>query len=386
MERQRIILHVDMDAFFAAIEQRDDPSLVGRPVIVGGPGARGVVSTASYEARPFGVHSAMPMAEARRRCPEAVVRPGRLRLYAAVSAELMEELARFTPLLEPLSLDEAFLDMTGSEGLFGEPPEMARAIKDAVQARTRLSCSVGIAANKFLAKLASDLDKPDGITLVPFGREAAFIAPLPLSKLWGVGPAATTELQRLGYRTIGQIAAADLSALEGQLGGRFARHLHALACAHDDRQVVSGRRRKSVGAEMTLERDVQGRAAVEQVLGRQCRRVAQQLRRNDLLAAGLRVKIRFSRGFRTRSRQMDLPTPADDSRSLIDAAGELLDRFELDEPIRLVGAAAFKLLPAAAAGQLDLFEGKQQAARSELEHTVDRIRDRFGDKIEYGER
>jgi DNA polymerase-4 len=384
MTRQRIILHVDMDAFFAAIEQRDHPELRGKPVIVGGPSERGVVSTASYEARPFGVHSAVPMAQALRRCPQAIVVPVRMGHYTAISRQIMDVMATFTPLMEPLSVDEAFLDMTGAESLFGAPDAMARSIKEAIVERTQLTSSVGIARNKFLAKLASDLDKPDGITWVPFGEEQSFIAPLAIDKLWGVGPKAAVKLKKLGLATIGDVARAEATMLERHLGTVQAAHLHALANAEDERRVVSSRGRKSVGSENTLAKDVRGRQQVERVLRRQCERVARHLRRADLRAGGIRVKLRYSRGFRLQTGQCPLPRLVDDSRTLFEFAAELLDRFDLDQPIRLVGAAAFDLEQIDSPQQLHLFDQTEDDQRSDLEHAVDRIRDRFGDKIDFG--
>ncbi len=380
---QRVILHMDMDAFFAAIEQRDDPSLRGKALLIGGPKRREVVSTASYEARPFGVGSAMPMTKAMRLCPHAIVRPPRLAHYADVSQQIMQVLDSFTPHVEALSLDEAFMDMSGSERLFGAPDEMARRVKEAILERTALTCSVGIATNKFLAKLASDLDKPDAVTWIPFDDPASFIAPLSIRKLWGVGPSSAERLQRLGLETIGDVASAELSSLEQQLGEGQAQHLHALANARDERPVVSDRGRKSVGSEVTLSEDVRGRAQVEKVLRQQCQRVARHLRKSKLLAGGVWVKVRYSHGFRLASRQQGLERPCDDSRSLIVTAFQLLERLDLDQPIRLVGATAFDLESADKPRQLGLFE-QPATSRSELEHAMDAIRNRYGDKISYG--
>jgi DNA polymerase-4 len=380
----RIVLHVDMDAFYASIEQRDDPALAGRPVIVGGPRRRGVVSTASYEARPFGVHSAMPMSQALRLCPDAVVRAPRMGAYAEVSREIMAVLAGFSPLVEPLSLDEAFLDMTGCERLFGPPDRMARSIKDAIRERTELTASVGIGGNKFLAKLASDLDKPDGLTWVPFGTPAEFIAPLPVRRLWGVGPRVAERLAGLGLETIGQVARADRALLERELGASLAAHLQALADARDDRPVEADHDRRSIGAEVTLAHDIRGRVDVERVLRRQCERAARGLRSEGLVARAVRVKLRLSRGFRLVSRQGALPVGCDDSASLFVAASGLLDRFDLDDPIRLVGVAAFALEDRASPRQLELFGESRAEERSRLEHAVDDIRERFGDKIGFG--
>ncbi len=380
----RVILHVDMDAFFAAIEQRDDPGLRGKPVIVGGSRTRGVVSTASYEARPFGVHSALPMAQAVRRCPQAIVLPVRMACYAAVSRQIMAVMEEFSPLVEPLSLDEAFLDMTGAERLFGPPKAMAQAIKARIFEATELTASVGIARNKFLAKLASDLDKPDGITLVPFGQERAFIAPLPVGKLWGVGPKAAARLEALGLTSIGAVAEADPAWLRLELGS-LGDHIHALSRAEDLREVVVGRERKSVGSERTLDEDISGREAVEQHLRRACERIARELRRKEIRACGVRVKLRYSQGFQLATRDAHLPQACDDSATLFATARALLDRLELDAPIRLVGAAATDLTEPGQPVQVDLFAGARASKHGTLERTLDAIRDRFGDKIQRGE-
>jgi DNA polymerase-4 len=381
---QRIILHVDMDAFYASIEQRDEPSLRGKPVVVGGAGRRGVVATASYEARRFGVHSAMPMAQARRLCPQAVVVSPRMEAYLRTSEQIMEQLATFSPLVEPLSLDEAFLDMTGASNLFGPPDAMARQIVSAVRKQTELSCSVGIGSNKFLAKLASDLDKPGGVTWIPFDDARAFIAPLPIRKLWGVGPRAADKLERVSLSRIGDVAAADRALLDSQLGTSLGGHVHHLAHGIDDRPVVASRERKSVGAEQTLEQDIRGFDAIMGVMRKQCERVAEGLRKKQLLAAGVRVKLRYSETFRLATRQAALPRPCDDSRSLIGGAQKLLERLELDQAVRLVGAAAYDLRARDSQRQLGLFGASPADDRSEVEHTIDAIRERFGDKIEYG--
>lgn len=386
---KRIILHLDMDAFYASIEQRDDPSLRGKPLIVGGRERRGVVCTASYEARPTGVRSAMPMSEALRRCPQAVVVPPRMNHYLEVSGQVMEVMRSFSPLVEPLSLDEAFLDMTGSERLFGPPREMADKLRAAIYERTTvgdrgLTGSVGIASNKFLAKLASDLDKPDGVTEVPFGEERAFIAPLSLRKLWGVGPRAHARLQHLGLSTIGDLAAADEGALRRELGDRYADHLLALARAEDDRPVEPDRERKSIGSETTLEDDVRGLDQVRPILRKQCQRVAAQLRKKGLLAGGVRVKLRYSQTFALATRQRALAVPADDSEALLEATTELLAKLDLSSPIRLVGAAAYDLQGDETPRQFDLFGAPEREKRSHLESTVDAIRNRFGDKIDFG--
>ncbi|HSI03505.1 MAG TPA: DNA polymerase IV, partial [Myxococcota bacterium] len=251
----RIILHADMDAFYAAIEQRDRPELRGKPILVGGASGRSVVTTASYEARPFGVGSAMPMAKARRLCPQAIIIEPRHAHYSAVSEEIMAVFADFSPAVEALSLDEAFIDMTGAERLFGPPERMARALKDKVFAKTRLRVSVGVAPSKYVAKVASDFGKPDGLLVVPPEEVLSFLHPLPVKRLWGVGPKAAEELQARGLMTIGDVARTDREVLTRAFGA-LGDHIAELAAGYDPRDVVPDRDNKSVGAEHTLERDI----------------------------------------------------------------------------------------------------------------------------------
>lgn len=375
---RRVVFHVDMDAFYAAVEVHDHPELAGRPLIVGGPMRRGVVSTASYEARRFGVRSAMPMSEALRRCPDAVVLPVRMARYQEVSRAVMAVFDRFSPLVEPLSLDEAFLEMTGTEGLFGPPAEAARRLKAEVLAAVGLTCSVGVAGNKFLAKVASEMDKPDGLTIVPFGGEQAFLAPLSVRRLWGVGPKTASRLEALGLDTIGRIATADPAWLRSRLGS-LGEHVLALALANDDRPVQPDREAKSAGSEETLAEDVRGRNAVEALLLPHCERVARHLRRDGVRARGVRVKVRYQDGFELATRDHRVGTPFDDSDTLRREAVRLLDRLDLARPIRLVGIAAFDLTTDPA-GQGDLF-GEGPARRSRLEHAMDALRARLGDKV-----
>lgn len=380
----RLIFHVDMDAFYASVEQRDRPELRGRPVIVGGGKKRGVVAAASYEVREFGVHSAMPMARALRKCPDAVVIKPRMAHYAAASKKLMGVLVNYSPLVEPLSLDEAFLDMTGTEKLFGTPLETAQALKrDIFEATDGLTCSVGIAPNKYLAKIASDLDKPDGITFIRHGTERETLAPMSIRKIWGVGKKTAKKLEARMLHTIGDIAEADFVKLAGIVGERSARHLKQLARGEDDRPVVADRERKSVGAEITLSEDIRGRAQIERQLRAQCERVARELRKKNLRAESARVKLRYSKTFRLKTRQGPMPTAADDSRTLFETTRRLLDDLELDEPIRLVGAAAFDLIAEDDTVQLALFDGERKQ-NATLEKTLDAIRDKFGDKIGRG--
>jgi DNA polymerase-4 len=380
----RLIFHVDMDAFFASVEQRDHPELRGRPVIVGGGKKRGVVAAASYEVRKFGVHSAMPMVRALRKCPDAVVIKPRMSHYAAASKQLMAVLDNYSPLVEPLSLDEAFLDMTGTEKLFGTPLETAAALKrDIFEATDGLTCSVGIAPNKFLAKIASDLDKPDGVTFIRHGTERQTLAPMSIRKIWGVGKKTAKKLESRMLHTIGDIAEADFIKLADIVGERSARHLKQLARGEDDRPVVADRERKSVGAETTLSEDIRGRKQIEKHLRAQCERVARELRKKNLRAESARVKLRYSKTFRLKTRQGPMPTAADDSRTLFETTRRLLDTLELDEPIRLVGAAAFDLIAEDDTVQLALFDGERKQ-NAKLEKTLDAIRDKFGDKIGRG--
>jgi len=375
----RVLFHADMDAFYAAVEQRDRPELRGVPVIVGGTGRRGVVSTASYEARPFGVHSAMPSEEARRLCPQAVFLPPDFARYQEASSRIMEVFGRFSPLVEPLSLDEAFLDMTGAAGLFGPPPEAARKLKEAVREATGgLTVSVGVATCKFVAKVASDFHKPDGLTVVPPEEVHGFLSPLGVERLWGVGPKSVPALHRLGLRTIGQVAAADPAWLERELGA-LGSHISALARADDPREVVSEREAKSIGAEETLERDVRGAAEIRPHLRHSAGRIARSLRAEGLAASGVRVKLKTA-SFRLWTRQRSLARPTDSEQELYRAADALLEEFDLSVPMRLVGLAAFRLGPVrgSVGEQPGLFEDAEREKRRTLEKTVDALRERFG--------
>jgi DNA polymerase-4 len=374
----RTILHVDMDAFFASIEQRDFPELRGRSVIVGGAHKRGVVSTASYEARAFGVHSALPMSQARRRCPHAVVRPVRMAKYQQVSLRLMEILGNFSPVVEPLSLDEAFLDMTGTRNLFGTPHETAKRIISAIQEKMQLPCSVGIASNKFLAKLASDLDKPDGLTWIPFGHEREFIAPLSIRKLWGVGPKTAQRIEKLGMYSIGAIADADPFLLSAELG-ELGRHIHALARGVDPRPVVKQRKRKSLGSERTFEQDLVGRDEMERHILVLCNKVAKDLRGKSIKARSIRVKIRYSESFQLVTRDGGLKVASDDSRALFSAAKGLLEKFDLESKVRLVGIIGFDLVEDEQWEQRDLFAQAGVDRNSKLEKAMDAINKRFGE-------
>ncbi len=371
-----IVVHADMDAFYAAVEQRDNPALRGRPVLVGPRSQRGVVLTASYEARPFGVGSAMPMVEARRKCPDALVVPPRFARYEAVSAQVMAVLADFSPSVEPLSLDEAFIDMSGAAHLFGPPESIGRQIRDAVREATGLAISVGISATKYVAKVASAHGKPNGLIVVPPDRAVDWLAPQPVARLWGVGRKTVPRLHALGLFTIGDVAAADKRMLREKLGAT-GRHIHRLAHAHDPRPVQRGRRGKSIGSERTLSVDIVRRDQIEPHLRRSAERVARRLRAKRYLARGVRVRLKTAR-FELRTRQRTLVKGVDTADALYAVACALLDEFDAPGPYRLVGLAAFDLKPRCEAAQPDLFERPE---KRRLETTVDDLIERFGSGV-----
>jgi DNA polymerase-4 len=371
------ILHVDMDAFYASVEQHDRPELRGRPVIVGGGVGRGVVSAASYEARRYGVHSAMPVARARRLCPQGVFLPVRLPRYMQVSRQLHDILNSFTPLVEPLSLDEAFLDVRGCEGLFGPAPAIARRVKARIRAETGLTASVGVAPNKFLAKLASDQGKPDGLVVVPPEQVVAFLAPLPVGRLWGVGARAEARLHALGVRTVGQLAALPERRLLDPFG-EAGRHLWQLAQGQDDRPVVPDREAQSLSTETTFARDIADRQALRAGLLDLVDHLAGRLRRHGRHAQTLAVTIR-SADFRTQTRSQALPEATDLTEVLGQAALALFERSLSRDllPVRLLGVGVSRL---AGAGEVQgqLFDAAWRARRAALDRAVDAIRGQFG--------
>lgn len=368
----RRIVHVDMDAFYASVEQRDEPAYRGRPVIVGGLGRRGVVAAASYEARRFGVRSAMPMARARRLCPEAVYLPSRMARYREVSAEIFAIFHELTPLVEGISVDEAWLDVTGSRALFGDIETIGAWLKRTVAGRTGLVASIGMAPNKFLAKLASDYDKPDGFLPLSGAAAPGFLAPLPVERLWGIGPSAAARLRQADIDTIGALGEADPARLE-RLLGRPAPAFQALARGVDEREVVPGRPEKSISHEQTFDEDIHDMEAMRRRLLGLAEGVGSRLRRKQLCAATVTVKIRTA-SWRTMTRRRTLAQPTASTRALHRAAAGLLAQWRRDHPaegIRLLGVGASGL---AHAGQAALFEPGSQA----VESTLDRIRARFG--------
>lgn len=364
-----------MDAFYAAVEQLDDASLRGRPILVGSASARGVVLTASYEARPFGVGSAMPMATARRLCPRALVVPPRFERYQEVSASIMRVFADFSPEVEALSLDEAFLDMTGAERLFGDPETMGRRLKDAIREATGgLTASVGLSGTKYVAKVASGYRKPDGLTVVRPETAKAWLAPMPVSRLWGAGQKTEPRLLALGLRTIGDVAAADPKLLVDKLG-KLGLHFYTLANAQDPRRVDGRRAAKSIGSENTLERDVRGKSEIKLHLRRSADKIARRLRSKGLVACGVGVKLK-SADFKIFTRQQHLPEPTDVAEQLYAVGVELLGAFKHQGPFRLVGMVAYDLAKAGDATQTGLFD--PYGRRRRLEVALDAIAQRFG--------
>jgi DNA polymerase-4 len=376
---QRWILHVDMDEFFAAVERLDDPSLAGKPLLVGGSAAgRGVVSTASYEARKFGCHSAMPMAQAVRRCPQAIVLPVRGQRYSEVSRAVFDIFRRFTPLVEPLSIDEAFLDVTGTERLHGPAEQVAENIKRAIREELHLVASVGVAPNKFLAKLASDLEKPDGLTIIEPRRVHDILDPLPVRKLWGIGPAAERGLKQLGISTIGQLRMFSAASLKRALGNS-AEHFLRLATGIDHRPVTPDHEAKSIGQEQTFPSDLDDRELLLAVLFGQLQEVARRLRRAGLLARTVTLKLRHG-DFTTLSRSRTLDKPTDLTDPLWETAKALFNdwaRYDF-QPLRLAGVTLSNL-EAPGGEQLDLFDPPEDDSRQrQLDQTVDHIVEKFG--------
>ncbi|MCC6673017.1 MAG: DNA polymerase IV [Planctomycetes bacterium] len=371
------ILHADMDAFYAAIEQRDRPELRGKPVIVGSAERRGVVATASYEARRFGVRSAMPGVVARRLCPQGIFVAPRLAHYGAVSRAVMAILHRYTPLVEPLSLDEAFLDVAGSQALFGAAPAIARRIQDDVVRELGLTVSIGVATSKFVAKVASDLRKPRGLVVVPPGGERAFLAGLPLRCLWGAGKVMVARLEAHGLRTIGDVQALAPAALRALVGEAMGEHFHRLAMGDDPRAVEPEHEAKSVSAETTFAHDLSARADHDGVLLALSEEVGRRLRAEGLRGATVRIKVRHP-DFTTFTRQRRLGEATHDDLTILHTATALLHRAVPDgQPLRLLGVGVTELVRSAGPRQQSLFSPAEARSERALA-AMDRIRARFG--------
>lgn len=374
----RIVAHADMDAFYAAIEQLDDPALRGRPVLVGPQSERGVVLTASYEARPYGVGSAMPMAKARRLCPNAVIIPPRFDRYQEISRKIMRVFSDFSPEVEALSLDEAFLDMTGSEQLFGDAQSIGSRLKDAVRAATGgLTASVGLSATKYVAKVASAFQKPDGLTVIPPVEARAWLAPLPVSWLWGAGPKTQARLHQIGLRTIGEVAEADPDFLFAKLG-RVGLHFHALAHAEDSRPVIGGRSSKSIGSERTLGKDVCEKSLIKVHLRRSADAIGRRLRQKRNVAFGVGIKLKTA-DFQILTRQRRLSESTDVTERLYSIGVDLLKELNHRGPFRLVGMVAYDLVGIDDRFQLDLFSTSARQRR--LDVAIDELAERFGPNI-----
>jgi DNA polymerase-4 len=367
------IIHLDMDAFYASVEQRDDPSLRGRPVIVGGHPTRGVVLAASYEIRPFGVRSAMPMARALRLCPQALVVPPRFAAYSEASQKIHAILAEVTPLIEPLSLDEAFLDVAASTALFGPPADIARHLRRRIAGELGLPASAGIATSKFVAKIASDSAKPNGQIEVTAEQTVAFLSPLPLARLWGVGPKTEAALHKLGLTTIGDLRTRGEAWLAARLGDQ-GRALHALSLGHDDRKVIPDRQAKSVGAEETFPEDTRDPEQLRAALQEQAWRVARRARRSGLQGRVVELKLK-DEAFQVVHRRTTLAAATDDGQLIYRAALDLLERAAPAKPLRLTGVS---LSDFAEPSQPGLFSGAAER-RNALNRTLDRISEKFGE-------
>jgi nucleotidyltransferase/DNA polymerase involved in DNA repair len=387
----RVILHLDMDAFYAAVEIRENPALAGKPLIIGHRGRRGVVSTCSYEARRFGVRSAMPSVTAERLCPGAVWLPGRMDLYVEVSHRLRRILEEATPIVEPISIDEAFLDLSGvvragrPVGTLDDGARVARWLKDRVRDEERLTASVGVAPNKFLAKIASDLEKPDGLVVLPLAEVPLRLWPLPVARLWGVGPKTAPRLEAAGLRTIGDVARRPVADLDMLVGESWGAHLHTLANGIDDRPVETSREARSISEERTYADDLRDPDAIDRALLARAEGVARELRREGLVARTVHLKVRAG-DFTTWTRAHTLETPTDLAERIVTAARDLFrERIRLGRRgVRLLGVGVSGLLPAGATGaamgvQAGLFPDPAEERARRAARASDAVRARMGD-------
>jgi DNA polymerase-4 len=382
----RAVLHVDMDAFFAAVEVLKDPSLRGKPLIVGGSGERGVVASCSYEARAYGIRSAMPSVQARRLCPHAIFVHGSYEDYAAVSRTIHDVFRSVTPLVEGIALDEAFLDVSGARRLHGEPEDIGWKVRADVEAATGLTCSVGVATSKLIAKLASEEAKPraamtgmvpgSGVFGIEPGEEVAFLHPLPVRALWGVGPATHRRLARFGVETVGDLARVPVESLVAVLGRSAGRHLHDLAWARDARPVVPAQATKSIGHEETYGRDLYDEADVRREVIRLSDSVASRLRAAGLACRTVTLKVRYA-DFQTITRSHSEPAPVDTGPAIATVAEELLEDIDLARGVRLLGVSGSNL--AEPGGRQLTFDDAKPEEWERAAAAIDSIRDRFGD-------
>lgn len=372
---RRWIMHVDMDAFYASVEQRDHPEWRGKPVIVGGKGKRSVAATASYEARAYGVHSAMSISEAKRRCPDGIFVEPRFEVYHAISDEIHAIMLHYAEAIEPIALDEAFMDISGMGSQYRTLGAIGRAIKAEIREKAGLVASVGIAPNKFLAKMASDMGKPDGLFIIPYGRERAVLAPLPVRKLWGVGPVTARRLQQMGFETIGDMQNAPVSRLRKVLGNQ-AVLFHQLALGIDFRPVEAEREVKSIGDESTMEKDIFDRAEIERQIALHSDVVARRLRKKGLSGQAVTLKVRFA-SFRTLTRSMTLSEPTRLAEDIEKAARILLQRIPLSEGVRLIGVTASRLVEGE--GMMNLFS-ESCDRKGKAAAVVDALQEQFGER------
>lgn len=372
---RRWIMHVDMDAFFASVEQRDDPALQGKPVIVCGKSRRSVVATASYEARAFGVHSAMPLSQAKRLCPHGCFVAPRFEAYREASDAIHQVMLHYADAYEPISLDEAFLDISGMGSQYPTLGSIGRAIKEEIRSAVHLTASVGIAPNKFLAKMASDMNKPDGLCIIPYGREQEVLAPLPVRRLWGVGSVTEKKLLAAGFRTIADIQEAAPEKLSTLLGNQGPL-LKALSLGIDERPIISSRQVKSIGDESTYEYDLTDRRAIDREIAIHSDIVAQRLRRHDLAARTISLKIRFA-SFKTIMRSLSLEEGTNLQETIDSACQTLLSRIPLTEGIRLIGVTASNL--GAPLSIPSLFSDKEEK-RARAAKAMDSIQQKYGRK------
>ncbi|MBD3155612.1 MAG: DNA polymerase IV [Candidatus Aenigmarchaeota archaeon] len=373
------IIHVDMDAFYAAVEQRDNPELRGKPVIIGGnnPQSRGVVSTCSYEARKYGIHSAMPLQQAYRRCPEGIYLAGNMGKYEEVSRKIRKIFRRYTPMVEPLSLDEAFLDVRGCEKLFGSPVEIGLKIKDAIKDELDLVASVGVAPNKFLAKLSSDLDKPDGFVVITSNQIEEKVWPLPIKRLWGVGKKTEEFLLSRGIKTIGMLAKLEPTALKSSLG-KLGLDLYKLAHGQDYRKVEPSSQVKSVGNEITFKEDTSSPEFLETTLLELAEQVGRRLRKSNILGRTVSIKLRYS-NFKTITRSKTLTRSTNSTQILYEVGIELLRKTGLyNKSFRLLGLSVSKLIKEEQQ-QLSLFEENDSLRSDTLTKIMDDLKDKFGE-------
>ena len=374
------ILHLDMDAFYPSVEILDNPALKGKPVIVGGSKERGVVSSASYEARKFGVHSAQPIAKAKRLCPHGIFLPVRMSRYQEVSKQAFEIFHRFTPLVEPLSIDEAFLDVTGSMRLFGAPENIAKQIKQIILKETGLTISAGVAPSKFVAKIASDMDKPDGLTVVRLDAVRDFLDPLPIKKMWGVGKVTQKLLSRLNIHTFKDLRQTPVKVLEHKFGKQGAK-IHLLAMGSDEREVISEHDVKSIGHEETFLQDIVSLKGAQKELLALCNKVARRMRRKGLKGKTITLKVKYF-DFVQITRSATLTKPTDDGSEIYSVACHLLNKTEVTKkPIRLLGVSMSQLGLLGSGTQLSLFDQDPSTQkRRKMNLILDSVHEKFGDK------